>query len=118
MPLPILGELRVGESLFSSAPNSTPIASRRPRRHRENVRPPYLKTGTRGYGTRHQQLRRKWSPKVAAGVVECWRWGELIHPYHLWDLGRIDGSKTEYAGPEHRRCNRATSGRQRQSRPW
>lgn len=63
----------------------------------------------RGYGARHQAERRRWAPKVAAGGVACARCGGLIEPGMPWDLGHVDGSgKTEYAGPEHRACNRAT----------
>src|SRR5262245_25661856 len=51
---------------------------------------------------------------VLAGGVRCARCGEEIRPGEPWDLGHRDGSKVEYTGPEHRRCNRATSGR----RPW
>jgi hypothetical protein len=26
-----------------------------------------------------------------------------------WELGHIDGSRSRYAGPEHRKCNRQTA---------
>lgn len=51
---------------------------------------------------------------VLAGGVRCARCGEPIRPGDSWDLGHVDGDPTRYAGPEHQRCNRATSGR----RPW
>ena len=34
---------------------------------------------------------------------------EPIEPGSAWDLGHLDGSLTQYAGVEHRRCNRATA---------
>lgn len=87
---------------------------------------PIKSPAERGYGSRHKAERRRWVPKVAAGVVLCARpgCGRLILPGEPWDLGHVDGSgKTEYAGPEHRRCNRATAGREKrrprpQSRKW
>jgi hypothetical protein len=51
---------------------------------------------------------------VATGQIRCVRCGEVIASGEAWDLGHVDGDKTRYAGPEHRGCNRATSGR----RPW
>ena len=62
----------------------------------------------RKYGPAHRQLRAQWAPRVAAGVVECARCGRLIRPGEAWDLGHIDG-QLAYSGPEHARCNRATS---------
>jgi hypothetical protein len=83
---------------------------------------PRGKTSARGYGTEHQKLRRKLAPAVASGQMICPRCGQRIFPGQPWDLGHLDGSeKTQYAGPEHRRCNRATAGRgerRRQSRDW
>jgi hypothetical protein len=61
----------------------------------------------RGYGHRHQQLRKRWVIRVARGDVRCARCGELIDPNELWDLGHDDLDRTKYNGPEHRRCNRA-----------
>ncbi len=66
------------------------------------------------YPRRHQQTRDKFSRLVLAGGVKCARCLQPILPDDPWDLGHVDGDPTRYAGPEHRRCNRATAGR----RPW
>src|SRR3954451_6026003 len=50
-------------------------------------------------------------PLVLAGGVLCARCGQPILPGQHWDLGHVDGDKSRYAGPEHRTCNRGTSGR-------
>ena len=63
------------------------------------------------YGTSHQKTREQLAPLVLAGRVRCWRCGDPILPGQPWDLGHVDGDPTRYAGPEHRACNRATSGR-------
>jgi hypothetical protein len=67
-------------------------------------------TAGRGYGWGHQKLRKRLAPAVAAGMVTCARCGELIQPGEPWDLGHTE-DRRGYAGPEHRRCNRATTGR-------
>ena len=67
------------------------------------------KTSARGYGTKHQALRRRWARQIARDEVLCARCGGLIYPEEPWDLGHVDGDKTRYAGPEHRYCNRATA---------
>jgi hypothetical protein len=83
------------------------------------IRPPKpLSRHKRGYGTRHYKLRARLAPTVAAGEAVCARCHKPILPNEPWDLGHVDGSKSLYAGPEHRRCNRATAGRRRQSRRW
>jgi hypothetical protein len=74
-----------------------------------------MSTTARGYGHRHQQLRKRWALRVAAGLVDCARCGLMIDPSEPWDLGHMDGDKSRYAGPEHRRCNRATASRWRAS---
>lgn len=65
----------------------------------------------RGYGTAHRRLRTRWAPRVAAGLVDCWRCGRRISPLEPWDLGHDDNNRATYRGPEHAACNRATRGR-------
>jgi hypothetical protein len=84
----------------------------------------------RGYGHVHQMMRKRWVPRVAAGLVACARCGELIVPGQSWDLGHIDGDRSRYSGPEHRHArhcpkggNRATGRHRveregRESLPW
>ena len=69
------------------------------------MRPPGAKAK---YGFLHQELRKQLAPRVAAGVVTCWRCGELIAPGEPFDLGHVDGDPSRYAGPEHRHCSRAS----------
>jgi len=77
------------------------------------------KTAKRGYGTRHQKLRKSWEPRVATGLVKCARCDVFIQPGEAWDLGHDDHDRSRYTGPEHSRCNRATAGRRvRRSRRW
>jgi hypothetical protein len=81
---------------------------------------------------RHAALRRKLAPVVARGLTRCARGeacfvaevvngvrvGGLIRPGEPWDLDHADDG-LGYLGPSHRRCNRATAGRQRRtSRRW
>lgn len=80
-------------------------------------------TSARGYGTPHQAKRKQLAPIVAAGRAVCWRCGFPIHPNEPWDLGHDDDDRRVYRGPEHRACNRATTGRSRRqpnitSRRW
>lgn len=75
-----------------------------------------LNTTRQGYGYKHQRLRKAWARIVKGGRVKCARCGELILPFEPWDLGHDDEDRTKYAGPEHRRCNRATAGRRKPER--
>jgi hypothetical protein len=80
--------------------------------------PKQLSRKLRGYGSRHKALRKRWEPKVAAGVVGCARCGKPIAPGSAWDLGHDDHDRTKYNGPEHRACNRRPKPRRRQSHEW
>lgn len=68
----------------------------------------------------YRRLRAYWQLRVRAGNVHCVRCGGLIDPREKPDLGHVDGDPFTIAGPEHRRCNRATAGRRRRvtSRVW
>lgn len=90
----------------------TPEGWRR-KRGRDRQRRP---SAERGYGARHQQLRKQWKPHVEAGEVACARCGRIIAPGTPWDLGHVDGDKSRYSGPEHARCNRATKAHEKARR--
>lgn len=78
-------------------------------------------TTSRGYGTKHQALRRQWKPKVDTGTITCAKAAvgkclevhdgrsPLIAIGTAWDLGHTD-DRTTYTGPEHLRCNRSDGG--------
>ena len=91
----------------------------RRKRERERDRP---HSSARGYGHEHRKRRKAWKERVEAGGVSCWRCGNPIPPGSPFDLGHDDVDRREYRGPEHPKCNRATSGRRatrmRQSQAW
>lgn len=69
----------------------------------------------RGYGQQHQRERRRWAPKVAAGLVDCHAPTcvmptRLIRASDEWDLGHTK-DRTAWRGPEHSACNRAEGAR-------
>lgn len=66
------------------------------------------RTTDRGYGIEHQKRRERERRLVEAGKAMCWRCNKPIDPGEPWDLGHDDNDRTQYNGPEHRRCNRAT----------
>ena len=70
---------------------------------------PKASTAARGYGLAHQQERRRWEPKVDAGLVDCARCHQPIEPGRPWDLGHND-ERTAWTGPEHVTCNRKAGG--------
>lgn len=92
------------------------MAARRAR-EAQRVRP---NATDRGYGYEHQKTRRRVKRTVDAGNAVCARCGLPIARGEPWDLGHDDLDRSRYAGPEHRRCNRGTTGRQKEpsSRRW
>lgn len=66
-------------------------------------------TSARGYGGRHQALRKKLAALVASGRAVCWRCGRPILPGMAWDLGHDDLDRSIYRGVECRRCNRSSA---------
>jgi hypothetical protein len=70
------------------------------------------------YRRAHQGERERWRLEVEAGLVCCAYCGAPIAAGEPWDLGHIDGGgPLDWAGPEHRRCNRDVWARRRSSRP-
>lgn len=61
-------------------------------------------TRARGYGARHQQLRRSWARRVVAGGVDCARCGGPIVEGMEWHLDHTP-DRTGYLGPSHADCN-------------
>jgi hypothetical protein len=98
-------------------PNISP-SEQKPSHSEQKGFEPLKTTNQRGYGQHHQVLRKQVAPRVAAGVVNCARCGKPIHPNEPFDLDHDDNDRRRYLGPSHRACNRATSGRRRQSRQW
>jgi hypothetical protein len=94
--------IALAERSFSDSFNAAELEAPAPRRGRS--------TTERGYGHRHQTLRKRWALKVERGDVRCARpgCGRLIVPGTPWDLGHddTDPSRKTYSGPEHRACNR------------
>jgi hypothetical protein len=71
----------------------------------------------------YRATRTMLGPFVAAGLAKCGRCGLPIRAGQKWDLGHVDGTLV-IAGPEHSRCNRASSTHRAKrqskkvSRPW
>lgn len=68
------------------------------------------RTTDHGYGAEHEKRRKREAELVEAGQAICWRCNNPILPNTPWDLGHDDNDRTQYMGPEHRACNRATKG--------
>ena len=69
----------------------------------------------RGYTADHDALRRRWKPRVDAGLVDCCSPTCIepvrrIQPGEPWDLGHTPDRKT-WRGPEHSTCNRSEGGK-------
>ena len=69
-------------------------------------------TPQRGYGYRHQQLRKRYVALLRAGeVLTCWRChGDITHEDDM-HLGHDDHDRAVYRGPEHKGCNLSAAGR-------
>jgi hypothetical protein len=63
-------------------------------------------TSARGYGWRHQQVKKRVGLLVASGAAFCTRCGEPIDPLDPWDLDHSD-DRSRWVGPAHRSCNRS-----------
>ena len=77
----------------------------------------------RGYGPKHQAMRRGYQRRMDKGeAFTCWRCPCPIDPDE-WALGHCDSDRGRYHGPECPPCNDATSSRRgvrcpHPSHPW
>lgn len=72
---------------------------------------PKRNTTQRGYGVKHQRLRRIWQQRIDREGATCARCGQPIDKgTTAWDLGHT-ADRTDYTGPEHTRCNRSEGAR-------
>jgi hypothetical protein len=88
--------------------------------------PTKASTTARGYGTAHQNEKRRLQPTVDAGSAYCAepiclmgdRWIQP-GPGTTWDLAHTE-DRTGYLGPAHIRCNRSAGIRHRNAtrRPY
>ncbi len=67
-------------------------------------------TTRRGYGAKHQALRKQVLEQFAPGQP-CARCGQPITSKKDAQLGHLDSDRSRYRGLEHVACNEATSGR-------
>lgn len=75
-------------------------------------------TTARGYGTAHMKVRAEYKRQMAEGqVFYCGRCRGWVNPDLPWDLDHSDQDRTQYLGPSHVRCNRATAGRRKTQPP-
>ena len=66
-------------------------------------------TAQRGYGARHQALRRSWQARINRGeIVRCASCEQRITGTS-WHLGHTP-DRTTYRGPEHVSCNTSEGG--------
>lgn len=65
---------------------------------------------SRGYGTEHRALRKRWAPMVATGDVLCARCQQPIQPGKPWALDHSD-DRADYLGPSHKFCNDSAGGK-------
>jgi hypothetical protein len=67
----------------------------------------------RGYGQQFKREHKRVEKIVKAGNTVCARCGEPIRVVdgkpEPWDLGHNDVDRSQFSGPEHRGCNRATA---------
>jgi hypothetical protein len=99
---------------YCAACSSAAVERRRQQQAQRDADPQRRTEHAKLYDAKHKRLRAEFARLVDRGGVRCWRCGDLIAPGSLWDLGHVDGNPGAYRGPEHRRCNRATSGRRSQ----
>lgn len=65
-------------------------------------------------GSALTKLRRAWTPRVAAGLVQCWACNLTIQPDQPWDLGHptdlVLGGDRRAMVPEHRHRQHCPAG--------